>query len=377
MTTFSKLQPMGYCLLFIALSWMMGSCESCSNKKPTLSKGTAKTMNGTIPRKNPPSAPLYSINAGIPNPKNSCYLNSAVQILATFYPHIFKGKTGLLAEAGSKLLRAVRQEEKVTPAEREARANQFFEVLKLKGKEGGIEWKTPHNEQGDGQELLLGILGWADLPPFNLQLMEEYPGETADKPIKIPGSVDKWIAYTLAIPPENATKNILQAWVNYNLQRSQDQLKDNSDQPALPNKRYYVCDKLDNLADNILPIVINRFEYGIDPTAPESEKDKERTVKINRLVDGALDGLTIPAGHLMDANEDWHYQLVGFMVHRGTSANSGHYIAYVKVADDQWIEYNDQQVNTMDDLEVKEVAKEAYVFFYKKLDKITKAASGA
>lgn len=45
----------------------------------------------------------------------------------------------------------------------------------------------------------------------------------------------------------------------------------------------------------------------------------------------------------MELPKEFEYNLIGIICHTGT-ADSGHYISYIKTNDNKWIEFNDSQV---------------------------------
>ncbi|KAI8841754.1 hypothetical protein BC829DRAFT_402114 [Chytridium lagenaria] len=70
-----------------------------------------------------------------------------------------------------------------------------------------------------------------------------------------------------------------------------------------------------------------------------------------------------PATETVD-NAPPKYELMGFISHRGPSAHCGHYVAHVKVGSG-WVLFNDNKVVEVENVE--KAAKEAYMFFYKKV----------
>ena len=60
------------------------------------------------------------------------------------------------------------------------------------------------------------------------------------------------------------------------------------------------------------------------------------------------------------------YNLCGVVVHHGHSVHSGHYIAYVKAPNQQWLEMDDNMVTSCSVNKV--LAASAYILFYNRLD---------
>ena len=60
------------------------------------------------------------------------------------------------------------------------------------------------------------------------------------------------------------------------------------------------------------------------------------------------------------------YELTGVVVHHGHSVHSGHYIAFVKAPNKQWLEMNDSTVSVVSVNRV--LAAQAYLLFYSRTD---------
>jgi ankyrin repeat protein/SNF2 family DNA or RNA helicase len=83
---------------------------------------------------------------------------------------------------------------------------------------------------------------------------------------------------------------------------------------------------------------------------------EEALVKICRQLDVPLT-LTLPAEALIENDEPVQYKLVSFIVHEGTSLNSGHYYTYKK-ENGQWWKCNDASVTAIREDEIKAVLEE-------------------
>lgn len=57
------------------------------------------------------------------------------------------------------------------------------------------------------------------------------------------------------------------------------------------------------------------------------------------------------------------YQLIGFIVHLGSSVHCGHYVAFVRKGD-QWVQFNDRKVSES----VHPPIGKAYMYFFRRLD---------
>jgi len=51
-------------------------------------------------------------------------------------------------------------------------------------------------------------------------------------------------------------------------------------------------------------------------------------------------------------NDSGKYELIAILTHKGRSADSGHYIAWVKQEDDKWIKYDDEKVSMVNNEEI-------------------------
>jgi len=52
------------------------------------------------------------------------------------------------------------------------------------------------------------------------------------------------------------------------------------------------------------------------------------------------------------SNDSGKYELIAILTHKGRSADSGHYIAWVKQEDDKWIKYDDDKVSMVNNEEI-------------------------
>jgi ubiquitin carboxyl-terminal hydrolase 5/13 len=59
-----------------------------------------------------------------------------------------------------------------------------------------------------------------------------------------------------------------------------------------------------------------------------------------------------------------NYQLFALISHKGTTAQCGHYVAFVKKGD-QWVLFNDEKVVHVPDISVP--AREAYIYVYQRI----------
>jgi uncharacterized UBP type Zn finger protein len=90
------------------------------------------------------------------------------------------------------------------------------------------------------------------------------------------------------------------------------------------------------------------------------------TLKVNVPIADPLK-LVIKKEYIQGGTKDLLYELAGYIVHQGSTGNSGHYVAYIR-EDGQWRLYNDDKVSEVTVLEAEKAAKEAYIFFYQLLN---------
>ncbi|KAH8823642.1 hypothetical protein DL96DRAFT_1615105 [Flagelloscypha sp. PMI_526] len=61
------------------------------------------------------------------------------------------------------------------------------------------------------------------------------------------------------------------------------------------------------------------------------------------------------------------YKLLAFISHKGPSVHSGHYVAHIRHPQEGWVLFNDEKVGRVSEESVKEMRKEAYVYFWKRI----------
>jgi len=71
-------------------------------------------------------------------------------------------------------------------------------------------------------------------------------------------------------------------------------------------------------------------------------------------------------------NESGYYELMGLVTHKGLSANSGHYIGYVKDVKRGWLKFDDDIVTEVPEDDIKKLYgggqwQMGYECFYRKL----------
>lgn len=54
-------------------------------------------------------------------------------------------------------------------------------------------------------------------------------------------------------------------------------------------------------------------------------------------------------------NDSGKYELIAVLTHKGRSADSGHYIAWVKQDDDKWLKFDDEKVSMVNNDEIQKL----------------------
>ncbi len=109
----------------------------------------------------------------------------------------------------------------------------------------------------------------------------------------------------------------------------------------------------------------NPADPGDDLYAPQEAEGESSTAVNAAVIPGSSD---LPA----------KYAIKSFISHKGPSVHSGHYVAHVKQNDGEWVFFNDEKVvkapftststtNDAQDVGVKGLASQAYVYFFERL----------
>ena len=277
---------------------------------------------------------------GISNVGNTCYLNSALQALAAFYPEMFKGKSSL-ATTGEKIVNKINTGQTVTQQEAKA----FFEALKQSG------WKGKQGYQEDTQEALLHIMNALNFPKATQvsqltrvdtgatkQGRSSDPFRTLEMPIASPGQ---------AVPTTKSMQDIVDE--HFRAEEIDGYKWDGVTTKIKKALRILDNDKLTN---NILPILVKRYSF--DPTTG-------KPAKINTALQDT-GSIVLRKGHLLGGKQDVPYELVGILEQSG-SMGGGHYVAHVKRGE-KWYLADDSYVSPSK--EIQKAAGRGYVLFYRK-----------
>jgi len=103
-------------------------------------------------------------------------------------------------------------------------------------------------------------------------------------------------------------------------------------------------------------------------------KQEEKPEKKEKMIE------IIPSADEL-TNEIGKYELAAVLTHKGRMADSGHYVAWVKEAEDKWVKYDDDVVSYCPDEDIKKLSGKgggdwhmAYLIIYrtKKLEAFSK-----
>lgn len=353
--------------------------------------GTGGT-GGTPSRGNPPNGTPPgggSDEAGIPNVGNTCYLNSTMQILARLYPDIFDGKTDDLAKAGKVIVDKIANKQAITRREAEALRDQFLKEINETKPEARD--KLQGGRQEDAQEAFSFFYD-KYLPkskPFTQvkHVNCDEPSVSGFPILRVnKTSNSEWEMLQIPMDGENLatmsdsfSRCLCEAGAgvieDYTLGEIPKDRSDPDQESRLKAQyvgfnvedngrgRYLIKGKiqkkeprfgLGRFPHDVLPVQLMRFGFSIE---------SRESSKICTQVGDAFQ-LTIPSNCILDSPGDKVYNLVGFILHLGSTLKAGHYIAYI-LKENQWIEYDDNVVSLIKEEKARKAASDAYLYFYK------------
>ena len=269
------------------------------------------------------------INQGIPNIGNSCYMNAVVEILASFYYKEFIKKEEVLGKTAKGLIESIRNKT-ANQAILRSQAKDLVEAINQYTNN-----KYKFSKQHDAPSLMFDMLEYLKVPSLELQIKRlnritntESFKKAYDRSLKIMKET--------SIPiKEHSMQEMLDMYFS-------PKTNENTISNSLLNK-------LNKKYNQPLIIYI--------PLLNPKLKNKPITKPMICI---------IKKEYTVKKDADTYYSLVGFIQHIGSSNNSGHYKAYVKVYN-QWIMYNDSIVDIISDALAEEAANTSLLLFYKPL----------
>uniref|UniRef100_A0A1I7WSL4 ubiquitinyl hydrolase 1 n=1 Tax=Heterorhabditis bacteriophora TaxID=37862 RepID=A0A1I7WSL4_HETBA len=126
----------------------------------------------------------------------------------------------------------------------------------------------------------------------------------------------------------------------------------------------YSCDKCKKLRNGVKTCRVSRLPEVLSIHIKRFRHDSYSSSKMSTRVSFPLMGLDL-SPFAASSEDISQFDLCGFVTHEGTTAESGHYLAYCRnEVDGNWYEFDDSTVTKLDSAYV--LTKEAYVLFYQK-----------
>jgi ubiquitin C-terminal hydrolase len=317
---------------------------SCDNNTSPASVTSEKEITPTEREKGEGSP------GGIPNLGATCYMNSVLQILKSFYLPKVNEKNDKLGKSLQVLMQLIADDKETA---NEAEATAVFKALHTE-----FGWTSDPTEQQDAQELINYFFNWMGLPTATTEIKFSEPTTRQERP----SGTDDWLMYPVELPSNNDKS--MQDFFNHSIAQETVMAKfretDKGDSELHKQKK---IKNLDKLYKQILVLQLKRFatKGGTKKLADGTFLQDFTKSKVEKKVETPMH-LTIRKEQTIEKDKDRNYTLVGFIQHRG-GVDSGHYVAYVK-KDGRWICYNDEHVKQVSEAEAENNAQQAYLFFY-------------
>lgn len=352
-----------YYFLIIILLTLVNGCD-CRNYDIENSKNSSIHGPGESPERHDSSFDITKIvelppvkNKGVINIGNSCYSNSTIQILASFYRELIAQKAldpnNKIAAAGNVLIKDMTiPQESPDLKKMEMEYKGFFNTLEQSEANGGIGWVNKCGTQEDADELLTKLFDHFNLPMLKIQyklvnsITQE---ERLIENTKFPGGEPY---NKLALPiSKDAVRTMQDAVDDFFSPDTIDDYKWDGKTTVRVQKIPTLRD-LEKLYNKVLVVSLKR--YDVNMASGEA-------FKVNKLI-GQPFHIKLKQEQTPGTQQDISYDLVAFITHSG-GTGGGHYIAYVKVGG-VWIQYNDSNVTEVSEKHAEEAAKVSYTFFY-------------
>jgi uncharacterized UBP type Zn finger protein len=277
-------------------------------------------------------------------------MNAVIQVLTAFYKdQIATVTSNPLADTTNDLLKALTDTCPATPSTLQGKAKNFFdEAMSSSGTGLGFTL----GKQQDAAELLNALLYYFKIPKASSPgiFVNTVTGAKVDDL-----NDSSWRIKQVHISNTDKDKS-MQALFDASMMPEEMSKKWGSDTVNTKVSRESKLQGIDKLP--ILPIQLVRMQ-GYNAAT-------KTTLKVDVPIADPFK-LVIKKEYIQGGTKDLLYELAGYIVHQGSTGNSGHYVAYIR-EDGQWRLYNDDKVSEVTVLEAEKAAKEAYIYFYKLLN---------